>query len=213
MEFIVVAIIGLCILVAVFLSYFLVGEFALDPSVSNVDWGSFGSYFGGVSGPLLSFISVLLLVYTLRQQRFQLVSMSEENTKHDMLRYLEKLDGQIAHLLTRQIHVGNMRYVEIGDMVSGIENPAELHEASFKAALDKLLKLTAIYCEAIALYRENVNGYFIFRAHQQKALELVNYLDGNKNRLSEMAGPTLEFCKMHNKHFKADAQKAARPLN
>lgn len=197
MEFIFVAVIGICILAAVFLSYFLVGEFTLDPSTSSIDWGSFGNYFGGVAGPLLTFINVLLIVYTLHQQRFQLESMSEEKTKYDMLRYLDKLDDQISHLLTRQVHVGNNRYVEIGDMVYGIEIPAEVHEPSFKAAMDKLLKFTANYCEAIALYRANINGYFIFRAHHQKAEELVKYLDSNIKYLYQMASPTLGFCKMH----------------
>ena len=168
MEFVVVIIVGICILAAVFLSYFIVGSFVLDASASNADWGSFGSYFGGVAGPLIAFISVLLIVYTLRRQRFQLESIIKENMKQDMLRYLDKLDDQISHLLTRKIHIEGMRYIEIGDMVSGIENPAKLHESSFKAAMDKLLKLTANYCEAIALYRENVNGYFIFQAHQQR---------------------------------------------
>lgn len=207
MQFIVVAIIGLCILAAVFISYFVLGGFALGPSSSTVDWGAFGSYFGGVAGPLLTFISVVLIVYTLRQQRFQLESMSEENLKQDMLRYLSKIDDEISHLLTRRIQVGdyranntlvgNERYVEIGDMISGLETPDHMDEQSYKAAMDKLLRLTASYCEAIALYRANINGYFIFRAYQQRGEELVCFLEKNTKYLYQMAVPTLGFCKMH----------------
>ena len=197
MEFVIVALLGLLILAAVFLGYFFVGGFSLERSVSNTDWGSFGSYFGGVAGPLLTFISVLLIVYTVRQQRLHLESMSDENLKQDMLRYLSKLDDEISHLLTRRIHIGNERYAEIGDMVSGISSPTEFQESSYRAAMDKLLRLTANYCEAIALYRANVNGYFVFRAHQQRAEELVKYLEGQTKYLYQMAAPTLKFCRMH----------------
>lgn len=190
MQTLILALIGIGIALLIFLSYFFFGQFSPEPSTQNADWGAFGSYFGGIAGPVFTFISALFIAATIRQQR-------EEMTKQDMLRYLMKIDDDISHLLTRRIHVGNDRYVELGDMVSGIESPAEFHAPSYKAALEKLLKLTASYCEAIALYRANVDGYFIFKAYQQRARELVAYLGEKTKYLNQMAGPTLGFCKLH----------------
>jgi len=62
MEFVIVIVLGLLVLIAVLLGYFLLGGFSLDPSLANTDWGAFGSYFGGLAGPLLTFISVILIV-------------------------------------------------------------------------------------------------------------------------------------------------------
>ncbi|MGB1560939.1 MAG: hypothetical protein ACPHN2_05500 [Sinimarinibacterium flocculans] len=39
----------------------------LPLSTSGQDWGVFGDYFGGVAGTLLSFLSILLIVYTIHQ--------------------------------------------------------------------------------------------------------------------------------------------------
>ncbi|MFP1872110.1 hypothetical protein ACLEDV_09130 [Lonsdalea quercina] len=197
MEFLIVALFGILILLVVFFGYFFLGGLYFGTSLSNAELGAFGSYFGGLAGPLLTFISVLLIVYTIRQQKLNLESVSDENIKQDMLRYLNKIDDEIAHLLTRRIHIDNERVVEVGDVVSGISKPTNFDESSYRVAMDKLLRLTANYCEAIALYRENVNGYFIFRAHQQRAKELVKYLENNTKYLHGIAGPTLNFCQMH----------------
>ncbi|WP_071873539.1 hypothetical protein [Atopomonas hussainii] len=197
MEIVIVAVIGVVILLGVFLAYFFIGDFTLSAATENLDWSAFGSYFGGVAGPFLTFISILLLVYTIRQQRFHLESMHEENIKQDMLRYLNKIDDEITHVLTREIHIGNLAFAQLGDILGGIVTPAQFQESSFKAALEKLMRQTASYCEAIALYRANVNGHFIFRAHQQRAAELLSYLESNQKHLSHMAGATLKLCKMH----------------
>ncbi|MCJ1881873.1 hypothetical protein [Pseudomonas nitroreducens] len=197
MELIVVGLLGVVVILGVFLSYFYIGDFSLSASSENIDWSSFGSYFGGVAGPLLTFISVFLLVYTIRQQRVQLESMFEENIKQDMLRYLGRIDDEILRLLGKEINVGEMGLVQFGDIVSGLFVPAQVHEASFRVMLERLMQHTAYYCEAIALYRENVNSYFVFKAHRQRAEELVSYLENNLERLGQMAGPSLVFCRMH----------------
>lgn len=190
MHTLLLVLVGFGMALLIFASYFFLGQFSPVPSMENADWGAFGSYFGGIAGPAFTFLSALFIAATIRQQR-------QEMIKQDMLRYLMKIDDDISHLLTREIHVGNNRFVELGDMVSGIESPAGFHEPSYKAALEKLLRLTASYCEAIALYRANVDGYFIFKAYQQRARELVAYLGERTKYLNQMAGPTLGFCKLH----------------
>jgi hypothetical protein len=195
--FISVAIVGLAIFIFVLAGYFLFGHFALKSSSSNSDWGSFGSYFGGVAGPLLTFLSTLLIVFTIYQQQTQIHETQSESLKLDMLRYLDKIDAEIMHLLSRPILVDQSHYVEFGDLVYGIEYPRSNMPKSFKAALRRLFRLTSHYSESIALYRENVNGYFVFRAHQAKAREFIDYLEKHSSELDPLAGVTLAFCRNH----------------
>lgn len=41
----------------------------LPVSASGQDWGIFGDYFGGIAGTLLSFLSILLIVYDSSAER------------------------------------------------------------------------------------------------------------------------------------------------
>jgi hypothetical protein len=196
-SIIIIFVIGVLILTVIGVAYVWLGGFNSDISGTNANLANFGNYFGGVAGPLITFLSVILIVCTLHQQNCQMKVMFKENLKQDMIRYLNKLEEEISHLLTRPIPSENFRYVEFGDLVNGLETSAELNEGIYQEAMNKLLKLTASYCEAIALYRANVNEHFVFKAHLVKARDLVEFLERNVKYLYQMAPPTLAFCKMH----------------
>ncbi len=193
----IICLLGLGLLALVF-SLFCFREYLFpNASFTISDWGAFGNYFGGFAGPLLTLISTLVIVYTVMQQGFQIETSIKESQKNDILRSISKIDDEISHLLTREIEIDNIRRIEFGDLVSGIEQSKDFSELPYKALMKKLLIITANYCQAISLYRDNVNGHFIFKDYQQKAGELVEYLENNKEYLDQMAGITLTFCKMH----------------
>ncbi|WP_221927948.1 hypothetical protein, partial [Xanthomonas graminis] len=62
-----VFVVGVLLIVAVGGAYY--AHVGVDRPISNSgeDWGQFGDYFGGLAGALLSFVSILLLVYTVHQ--------------------------------------------------------------------------------------------------------------------------------------------------
>jgi hypothetical protein len=188
---------GLGLLASVFSLFHFRSDFFPNTSSTISDWGAFGNYFGGVAGPLLTLISTLVIVYTVMQQGFQIETSIKESLKNDILRFILKIDDEISHLLTREIEIENIRRVEFGDLVSGIKQSNDFSVLPYKAAMKKLLIFTANYCQAISQYRDNVNGHFIFKEYQQRAVELVAYLEKNKEYLDQMAGITLTFCKMH----------------
>ena len=72
-------------------------------STSGVAWAQFGEYFGGVTGALLSFISILLLVYTVHLQSQQLSDARHELFKQDLLAHVSKADAEIDRRLRRKL--------------------------------------------------------------------------------------------------------------
>ena len=68
----------------------------LPISTKTDDWSNFGSYLGGVTGPLLSFISIILVLRTIsltqknHEEQIKLISQEQIYTKfNDLCVYLE----------------------------------------------------------------------------------------------------------------------------
>jgi len=177
--------------------YFIIGA-AHPLSTDGERWGQFGDYFGGVAGTLLSFLSVLLLVYTVHLQNRQLSDTQQETLKRDLLAHVTKADEEIERWLQRKLAFISMsgETVELGDVVWGILKETDINPREFERAVVRLHALTCLYCEALALYRDNIDPYFIFRYHRQKAQSLLEFLAKHEALLGQMAGPSLRFCQM-----------------
>lgn len=91
--YIVSAIILMVIVVAVyFVNFYLVNGYRI--SDESAVWSSFGDYFGGVLGPLLSFLSIVLLIksLTLQNEANQTLKVELKNSeKTEKLRSFEAL--------------------------------------------------------------------------------------------------------------------------
>ncbi|SCX25210.1 hypothetical protein SAMN05216379_12626 [Nitrosomonas eutropha] len=193
-----VLIVGLLLIATVGGIYYAYVGFDKPFSTSGEDWGQFGDYFGGVSSALLAFISILLLVYTIHLQSEQLSGVQHEMLKRDLLAHVTKADDEIMHWLERELAaLKSGETVEFGDVVWGILEPNYINPKEFKLATVRLHKLTCLYCEALALYRDNIDPHFIFKYHHQKAQSLLNFLKDHQKLLDRMAGPSLQFCQMH----------------
>lgn len=189
---------GIALIAGLSLAFYFTVGVGLPLSNAGDDWAAFGSYFGGVAGALFSFLSVLLIVYTLHQQEQQIKSAQGEARRLKMLEYVSKADEEIERWLRRRL-VSELegKEVEFGDVVWGIVKPDYVEPQEFTAALIRLHKLTCAYCAALALYEDNVDSYFIFGLHRQKAGELLDFLETHVSLLGQMAGPSLAFCRAH----------------
>ncbi|KRW82924.1 hypothetical protein [Marinobacter sp. P4B1] len=91
--YIVSAIILIVVVVAVyFVNFYLVNGYRI--SSESAVWSSFGDYFGGVLGPLLSFLSIVLLIksLTLQNEANQTLKVELKNSeKTEKLRSFEAL--------------------------------------------------------------------------------------------------------------------------
>ncbi len=180
---------GLLLITALAVPYYTwVG--AIHPvSDSSAVWGTFGDYVGGIGGTILSFAGVVLVIKTLLIQ-------IDQDLKRDQIAHVTAADNGIDHWLQRQIACSTVqgKTIEFGDVVWGLVKPNYVSTEEFAIACERLLKLTSLYCEALALYRANVDSHFVFRYHLQKAQSLVKFLQGHKEKLGQMGGPTLMIC-------------------
>lgn len=102
------------------------------------DWGTFGDFIGGISNPLLSFLTIILLVASLRLQAREL----KESTKA-VKQSAEELS------LTRKIHE-NQETLQIRDMIrpqliSELEEKVKKAHSSFKSIFSHETCLDDIY--------------------------------------------------------------------
>lgn len=205
LRFLIIFLIGAAIIAGVFYAFYLHVGIGLPLSSTASDWGIFGDYFGGVSSAFLSFISILLIVYTIDQQSRQIEHARQEAIKRDLLQNVSKADDEIDTWLRKRLAAQQGdKDVEFGDIVWGIVAPSYANSEEFSAAVVRLHKLTCTYCVTLGLYKDNIDTYFIFQQHRQKADELIAFLEKHHEHLSNMAGPSLGFCKLHI-HGKSEA--------
>ncbi|WP_243288735.1 hypothetical protein [Geothrix terrae] len=188
------------LLIAAVIGVFFKFEYLGKPALSDGQyWALFGTYFGGVVGPLLTFLSVLLIVYTINQQSKQIASADHETLKRDLLAHITKADDEIDRWLQRQLPMPRPSglTVEFGDIVWGLAKSDCASLPEFRTAIARLHYLTSLYCEALGLYRDNINPHFIFTYHRKKAESLLAFLMKHSDHLDPMSGPSLAFCQMN----------------
>ena len=204
-KFLLVFLAGAAAIAGTLFAFYLNLGLGLPLSDTASDWGIFGDYFGGVTGALLSFISILLIVYTIDQQSRQIEHARQEAFKRDLLQNVSKADDEIDNWLRKRLAAQRgEKDVEFGDIVWGIVAADYASSTEFTAAAVRLHKLTCNYCLSLGLYKENIDTNFIFQQHSQKADELITFLEKHQGKLSNMAGPSLAFCKLHI-HGKSEA--------
>lgn len=198
-RILIVFVVGIALLLAVGGAFYVYVVLAHSRSCNATDWANFGAYFGGVAGTLLAFISILLLVYTIHLQGKQLADAQHAMLKRDLLAHVTKADDEIGNWLSRQMALPSLSgaTVEFGDVVWGLLEPTQVDANEFKRAVVRLHVLTCLYCEALALYRDNIDPYFIFKYHRQKAESLLKFLAERRELLGQMGGPSLQFCQLH----------------
>lgn len=198
-RFISIAAAVLLVVLVVAGAYYLAVGVNGSVSANGRDWAEFGSYFGGVAGPLLSSLSILLLVYTILQQRQEMSDAAHETLKRDLLAHVTKADDEIERWLQRELAMPTRPgdTLVFGDIVWGLLSENLASDREFRPAVARLHKLTSLYCEALGLYRANIDNHFIFSYHRRKAETLLEFLKRHQACLSGMAGPSLEFCQMH----------------
>ncbi|HFI1931605.1 TPA: hypothetical protein ACGPMY_001990 [Yersinia enterocolitica] len=80
-------------------------QFGMGPTVLSRDrdvWGQFGDYFGGVLNPILSFISIILLIKSVRMQLTANECLINETKRQEILDKRKSFEFQFYNLIEAQ---------------------------------------------------------------------------------------------------------------
>lgn len=104
------------IMVFVWGGYYL--NFGVDGVISGKTdvWGQFGDYVGGVLNPILSFISIYLLINSLTLQRQANISLVNEVSRQERLEDYKKFEFRFFHLVDSLDKTFSMFKVCVGDV-------------------------------------------------------------------------------------------------
>lgn len=192
------AILGLLILICAAAAYSLLGHFGPAFSTSSREWANFGTYLGGVAGPLLSFLALLAVAWTVRLQHDLLRRDQQKQTADQHIRWLEGIYRDILDLLHAPLHSspGQTPTTTWSVLYQEVELTVQDHTI-LKTRLDELLKLVTQYCQAVALYRTNVSQFFDAKIFQDRGARILDQLKQFPSLLGPNAAMTIEFCDMH----------------
>lgn len=207
--FLVLALSGLLVLACTVGAYLLLGHRGLLFSADSIEWANFGVYFGGVAGPLLSFLALIAIAWTVRLQYGLLIRDKEKQaadeqrdqekqTADQHVRWLDGIYRDILDLIHAPLQhgiTGSSSTTAWAILHKEVEQSAA-NEHILKARLEELLKLLGQYCEAVALYRENVTQYFDAKIHQDRAARILDSLKPFQALLGN-AAMAIEFYDMH----------------
>lgn len=92
----------LVVIFSVWLSYYL--NFGINNTLSDKTdvWGQFGDYVGGVINPILSFITIVLLINSLNLQREANTSLLNETKRQEKMEEFKKFEVRFFNLIESQ---------------------------------------------------------------------------------------------------------------
>lgn len=94
--------ISFIIIVVVISMYFYNFNTGKGLSKSTEVWGQFGDYLGGVVNPILTFLSIVLLIKSIDLQRDANASIINENKRQEKLDYLKNFEMRFYSLIDAQ---------------------------------------------------------------------------------------------------------------
>lgn len=182
------AILGvLCLLVPTLL-------YISGPGPVSID--KFGAFFGSTAGPLLSFLALLAVVATLRNQTEAIRQDASAKMAGEHLRWLDAIYDDLGELLDRKVkgHDGSELTIR------GILNSGTMPEGSLgphtRSALNDFAILLGQYCEAIAIYRDNCEPLFDVKIYVDRGARLLDLLKRHTAELDGMSPIAIEFMDM-----------------
>lgn len=181
---------GLIVLVGTIALYF--GQGGVVPTSSD-DWAKFGTYVGGIDGPLLSFLALIAVVRTLHVQRAMLEVEQARQLADKHVRWLDALYKDIVEALDGRVS----QDISLREILDGDVEASRVERKRFTARLENLMQLVAQYCQAVALYRDNISEFYDLRIYVDRGGRLLDAIKPFHDHLGSRFLPTFEFCDMH----------------
>ncbi|MDI5874829.1 hypothetical protein [Shewanella xiamenensis] len=125
------------IFIALSVSAYLYGkQLGHNLSSTGTDWATFGSFFGGVFSPMVSFVTLIAIIQTIKLQRELLENQSNEFTKlHNLqVQTFQVQESQLTHAkeLVEQEKISTYKQT----LLTVIAQRIELHQKVIDRATD-----------------------------------------------------------------------------
>lgn len=141
-------------------------EFSDDPN----DWSGFGSYLGGVLGPVVSFVTLLAVLKTVYLQREMLRAQSEEFERMNRIQQ-DQLDGARRQALLLQIASAQDSALKV------VELQIAVQEREFDRQNEMVFKITDRFgLDMDSSKRDKLEEYVRQRNRARKLVDLLSGL-------------------------------------
>lgn len=138
--------------------------------IATKDLADFGTYFGGVAGPLLALLTVVGLALTMMMQNRQIEQVAEANIKDQHVRMLTENGHDLAAMEAQHLDAN----VTLGDVLSGRGQLGRANAGQFKILLPRYVEVLGFYALGVALYRDNVSPDFDCKVFERRGLRLLD---------------------------------------
>lgn len=151
----------------------------------------FGSYFGGVAGPLLGLLTFGGVILTLWLQREQLQQVEDAQIADRHVRALNELFSDLQ-AIEQQTFGTTQRLAQILD---GQELQAATPQ--LPGLLRQYIETLGLYAAQVDMYRDNVSPYWDCRAFVHRGKRLLERVRPLVRYADQMAPPAIDFIEMH----------------
>lgn len=181
---------GLVVLAGTVALYF--GHGGVIP-LTSADWANFGTYVGGIAGPLLSFVALIAVVRTMHLQRAALELEQARQIADQHLRWLDGIFKDILEARSERVSPD----ITLGEILDGDADASQVERKRFAGRLENVMQLVVQYCQAVNLYRDNISEFFDLRIYTDRGGRLLDSIKPFHGYLGSRFLPTFEFCDMH----------------
>jgi hypothetical protein len=178
----------LCLLVPTY--FYLSGS-------DSVSIDKFGAFFGSTTGPLLSFLALLAVVASLRNQTRAIRQDASTRLAGEHLRWLDAIYSDLGELLEHKIKCNDGSELTLRTMLGSKALPAGSSGPEVQQAIEDFALLLGQYCEAIAIYRDNCEPLFDVKIYVDRGARLLDLLKHHTRELGGMSPVAIEFMDMH----------------
>ncbi len=181
-------------LVALSYVYNFYFELGYKVSSSTSDWAQLGDYLGGVLSPILTFISLVLLIKSLNLQNEANASLKKQLENSETTEKLKSFESLFFNLITAQNELYDLFNIDIPSSFGSAENKVKVEAVmSIEDEIEKL-RGEGASTEEISGYLENLDDKDAIFGIVRAFFITVKLIT---DKLSEKNGFNLEDRKMH----------------
>jgi hypothetical protein len=151
-----------------FLAPILLTRSAIFPSLNFTGTGQIGDTIGGIAGPILNFVGLILLYYSFREQfkanQIQVNALREEHSRNQNSRNFEILNGLITQFRSELDKIPNLKVAYFGFRSGSLRDEDSLPSVNLKNLLlwgEHILE-KVVKGEIEQVDRENLLSLFYF---------------------------------------------------